>query len=147
MHRRTCLMPAILAVGLLSASLAWAAPQELNLGHVGEPGSLIAKSAEEFARLANGKLGDRYKIVVFGSSQLGGDKEMLQKLKLGTLDFSIPSTIMSSEVDLYGLFEMPYLVRSRDHMAKIEKEIFWPVLAPATEQRGYKILAVWENGF
>jgi tripartite ATP-independent transporter DctP family solute receptor len=32
-------------------------------------------------------------------------------------------------------------------MNRIEDEIFWPVLAPAAEARGYRILAVWENGF
>jgi tripartite ATP-independent transporter DctP family solute receptor len=86
------------------------------------------------------------KVVAFGSSQLGGDKEMLQKLKLGTIDMAVPSTVMSSEVDLFGIFEMPYLVKDRAHMARIEKEIFWPTIEPAAEKKGLKILAVWENG-
>ena len=51
------------------------------------------------------------KVVVFGSSQLGGDASLLQKLKLGTVDMALPSTIMSSVVAEFGLFEMPYLVR------------------------------------
>ena len=120
---------------------------ELKFGHVGEPGSLFDLSANEFAKRANAKLGDKAKVVVFGSSQLGGDKEMLQKLKLGTLDFALPSTVMSSEADLFGLFEMPYLVKDRAHMAKIERDIFWPKLEPAAEAKGLKMLAVWENGY
>jgi tripartite ATP-independent transporter DctP family solute receptor len=32
-------------------------------------------------------------------------------------------------------------------MARIEKEIFWPTLAPEAEKKGLKILAVWENGY
>jgi tripartite ATP-independent transporter DctP family solute receptor len=32
-------------------------------------------------------------------------------------------------------------------MKRIEEEIFWPTLAPLAEEQGYKILAVWENGF
>ncbi|MFL5271900.1 MAG: TRAP transporter substrate-binding protein [Anaeromyxobacteraceae bacterium] len=132
---------------LAAAHASSAAPVEIKLGHVGEPGSLFALSAEEFARAANAKLGDRGRVVVYGSSQLGGDKEMLQKLKLGTLDLAIPSTVMSSEVDAFGLFEMPYLVRDREQMKRIEADIVWPVLAPAAKTRGYEILAVWENGF
>jgi tripartite ATP-independent transporter DctP family solute receptor len=54
---------------------------------------------------------------------------------------------MSSEADLFGLFEMPYLVKDRGHMQKIEKAIFWPKLEPAAEAKGLKILAVWENGY
>ena len=42
---------------------------------------------------------------------------------------------------------MPYLVKDRDHMKRIDEEIVWPVLAPAAEKKGYKILGVWENGF
>jgi TRAP-type transport system periplasmic protein len=85
--------------------------------------------------------------VVYGSSQLGGDKELVQKLKLGTVDMALPSTVMTSEVDLFGLFEMPYIVKDRAHMARIEKEVFWPSLAPEAEKKGLKILAVWENGY
>jgi tripartite ATP-independent transporter DctP family solute receptor len=42
---------------------------------------------------------------------------------------------------------MPYLVQDRDHMARIEEQILWPALAPLAEAAGYKIIAVWENGF
>jgi TRAP-type transport system periplasmic protein len=116
-----------LLIGVCQSALA---QMELKFGHVGEPGSLFDSSANEFAKRANAKLGDKARVAVFGSSQLGGDKEMLQKLKLGTLDFALPSTVMSSEADLFGLFEMPYLVKDRAHMAKIEREIFWPKLEP-----------------
>lgn len=131
----------------LSGGVAHAQGLELKLGHVGEPGSLFAQSAEEFAKRANAKLGNKGKVLVFGSSQLGGDKELIQKLKLGTVDFALPSTVMSSEVDVFGIFEMPYLVKDRAHMGRIEKEVFWSALAPAAEAKGLKILAVWENGF
>ncbi len=120
---------------------------ELKLGHVGGPGSLFELSSLEFAKRANAKLGDKAKVVVFGSSQLGGDKELMQKLKLGTVDFAVPSTVMSSENDLFGVFEMPYLVQDREHMKRIEKDLFWSKLAPAVETKGLKILAVWENGY
>jgi len=136
----------VLPVALFAAGTALA-QVELKFGHVGEPGSLFAKSAEEYAKRANDKLGGKAKVVVFGSSQLGGDKELNQKLKLGTVDFALPSTVMSSESDLFGIFEMPYLVRDRKHMNAIEKEVFWPRLAPEVEKKGLKVLAVWENGY
>ncbi|MBX9812283.1 MAG: TRAP transporter substrate-binding protein [Burkholderiales bacterium] len=135
-----------LAAGALLA-FATAAQTELKFGHVAEPGSLFARSSEEFAKRANARLGGKYKVVVFGSSQLGGDKELLQKLKLGTVDFALPSTVMSSESDLFGVFEMPYLVKDRKHMQRIENEVFWSKLAPEVEKKGLKILAVWENGY
>ena len=145
--RRTVLLTACAMV--TSAFLAPVSAQtiEIKLGHVGEPGSLFQASAEEFAARANAKLGNRAKVVVFGSSQLGGDKELLQKLKLGTVDLAVPSTVMSSEVDLFGIFEMPYLVKDREHMKRIERDIVWPALAPEAEKKGLKVVAVWENGY
>jgi len=124
-----------------------AAQMELKFGHVGAPGSLFHKSAEEFAKRANEALGDKAEVVVFGASQLGNDTQMLQKLKLGTQDFSLPSTVMSTVADEFGVFEMPYLVQDREHMGRIEENIFWSDIAPAVEDKGYKIIAVWENGF
>jgi len=138
-----------LAVALLSAMVVTpaAAQIEIKFGHVGQPGSLFQISADEFARRANEKLGDKATVVTYAASQLGTDEELMQKLLLGTADMALPSTVMSSVVPEYGLFEMPYLVKDRNHMMKIEQEIFWPTLAPAAEAKGYKVLAVWENGF
>ena len=142
----------MLGLGLgLAVAVAWSAgaqaQTELKFGHVGEPGSLFAQSADEFAKRANEKLGDDFKVVTFGSSQLGTDEELMQKLLLGTADFALPSTVMSSVIPEFGMFEMPYLVKDREHMKRIEEAVVWPTLAPAAEAKGYKVLAVWENGF
>lgn len=137
---------AALAVILFGTGRA-SAQVEIKLGHVGEPGSIFQIASDEYAKRANAKLGSKAKVIVFGSSQLGGDKELIQKLKLGTVDIAVPSTVMSSEVDLFGIFDLPYLVKDRKHMARIEKEVFWPSLEPAAEKKGLKVLALWENGF
>ncbi len=136
------------ALGALLVSHAASAQQlELNFGTVNDPGGMQYISAEEWAKRVNAALGDQAKVEVYGSSQLGSDKEMLQKLKLGTLDFSQPSTIMSTVVPEFGLFDMPYLVKDRQHAGCIAKEIIWPELAPKVEAAGYKLIGVWENGF
>ena len=135
----------------LALGLAWAASAEaqteLKFGHVGEPGSLFEASANEFAKRANEKLGSDYKVVTFGSSQLGSDEQMVQKLKLGQLEFSLPSTVMSSVTPEFGVFEMPYIIKDREHMKKVRDAILEPVLQPAVKEKDYRILAVWENGF
>lgn len=120
---------------------------EIKFGHVGSPGSLFQICVDEFAQRANFRLGEKAKVVGYGSSQLGKDRELLRKLKLGTITFALPSTVMSSVVDEFGLFEMPYLVKDRHHMRKIRDQVFWPKIEPAVHKQGYKIIAVWENGF
>lgn len=69
---------------------------EIKLGHVGAPGSLFELSSEYFAMIANEQLVGIGEVSAYGSSQLGGDDVLLQKLKLGTVELALPSTIMSS---------------------------------------------------
>jgi len=131
----------------LGASTASAEKLILKFGHVGKPGSLFEASVNEFVKNANAKLGDRAEVQAFGSSQLGKDKELLQKLKLGQVTFSLPSSVMSSVADEFGVFEMPYIIKSRDHMKAVQAEIGDSVLNAAAERNGYKILTYFENGF
>ena len=83
------------------------AQTEITFGHVGGPTSLFNVSAEHFAELANERLPDEYEVVVYHSSQLGNDSELLQKLRLGTVHLALPSTVMSSVADEFGLVELP----------------------------------------
>lgn len=41
---------------------------------------------------------------------------------------------------------MPFLVKDRAHLNRIEHKIFWPMIAPAIEKKGYKVIGFWENG-
>lgn len=142
-------MKALLTAACATAfSIASANAQtEIKFGHVGAPGSLFAQSAELFAQKANAKLGTKAKIVIYGSSQLGSDSELLKKLKLGTVDLALPSTVMTSVAAEFGVFEMPYLVQDRGHAARIADAVTRPILGPIAEKAGYRILGVWENGY
>lgn len=120
---------------------------ELKFGHVGKPGSLFAESVENFAKIANAKLGSKAKVTVFGSSQLGDDKAGMQKLKLGTVDMWLPSSVMASIHDEFGVFDMPFIIKDRNHMMKVEKSVL-PKMAKNLEAKtGYQFIGVWENGF
>ena len=117
------IISAVLAtwMGAVIATSATAADLVLKFGHVGKPGSLFDLSANEFAKIANAKLAGKAEVQVFGSSQLGKDKELLQKLKLGQIHFSLPSSVMSSVADEFGVFEMPYIIQNRDHMKRVQQ--------------------------
>nr|WP_082708483.1 TRAP transporter substrate-binding protein [Marinobacterium profundum] len=134
----------------LTLSAAQLQAEELIFGIGAPQGSLQYKTAERFTEIANARMkneGLDYSIALFGDAQLGKDKALLQKLKLGTVHFSQPSSIMSTVSDKFALFDMPFLVKDREHLAKIEKEVFWPQIAPSAEAKGYTVLSLWENGF
>ncbi|WP_136066648.1 TRAP transporter substrate-binding protein [Modicisalibacter radicis] len=141
---KTALLATALAFGVQAAN---AQEREIKFGHVGGPGSLFEISANEFAKIANDKLEGKAEVVVYGSSQLGNDSQMLNKLKLGTIDLALPSSIMSSVAPEFSLFEMPYLIEDRDHMRRVRDDFLRDELYSAADSKGYKIIGIWENGF
>lgn len=142
---KTTLLTVAVAIGLQTSAAS--ANTEVRLGHVGGPGSLFEITANRFAELANERLEGVAEVNVYGNSQLGSDESMMRRLRLGSLDLSIPSTVMSSESDQFALFEMPYLIKDREHMKRVRDEVVRGPLYEAAEARGFKIIGVWENGF
>ncbi|MEM8876557.1 MAG: TRAP transporter substrate-binding protein [Pseudomonadota bacterium] len=134
------------AVALSLPLAAHAADLTLRFGHVGNPGSLFEASADAFASCANDRLGERAEVQTFGASQLGKDRELLQKLKLGQVTFSLPSSVMSSVAPEFGVFEMPYIIKDREHMKRVQAEL-GDVFQQAALREGYRIVGYFENGF
>ena len=134
---------AALALGTMVQS---ASALEIVFAISAKPGSTQHITAEEFTKRANELLSDKAQVTFYGSSQLGKDKDLMQKLKLGTVHLSMPSSIMSSIAPEAGLFDMPFLVKDRAHLNRIEHKVFWPMIAPAIEEKGYKVVGFWENG-
>jgi TRAP-type transport system periplasmic protein len=136
-----------LLTGLLMLSSTAAAETEISFAHAGPPGTILDLTAQQFAERANARLGDSASVVVYPGGQLGSDRDVLAKLTDGGVDLALPGSVMSSPVPAFGVFEMPYLVRDRAHAARIRDDMVMPLMAPLAEEAGYRIIAVWENGF
>ncbi len=147
----TIIRRTLLATGIaLSLSSLSVQAEELIFGISASQGSLQYRTAEKFTEVTNAKFkaaGLDYSISFFGDAQLGKDKELMQKLKLGTLAFTQPSSTMPTVSPEFALWDMPFLVKDRAHLSQIEQQVFWPHIAPKVEAKGYKVLSLWENGF
>jgi tripartite ATP-independent transporter DctP family solute receptor len=145
--KKLAIVTALFALALAPIA-AFAQPVTIRLGHVGFPGSLFAISTDEFAKRANAELKGKVEIKVFHSSQLGSDEQMMRGIKVGAPEMFLPSTVMSTADEKFGVFEMPYLIVSRAHMKKavankqIQTQLFGGLPA-----KGMRVLGVWENGF
>ncbi|MEO0822037.1 MAG: TRAP transporter substrate-binding protein [Pseudomonadota bacterium] len=144
MNRVNALAGAAFAAAATFGCIAQAT--EFKFGHVGAPGSLFEASVNEFARCANEAFDGAHTVTGFGSSQLGKDRELLQKLKLGQVQFALPSSVMSSVDETFGVFEMPYIIKNRDHIRRVTAELD-STFQDAAKSNGYRIVAYWENGF
>ena len=60
----------------------------------------------------------------------------------------LPSTVMSTVEEKFGVFEMPYIIVSRAHMKKVsENQQVQKLLFQGLPAKGTRVLGVWENGF
>lgn len=145
----TALILSILMVAgpLASSVLAADKPVVVRLGHVGFTGSLFEKTALYFEKIVQARSQGEIDIRVFGASQLGKDKEMMQAVRLGNLEMCLPSTVVPAVAPIFGFQELPFLFKDRKH---VERSLLGPVGAKLNQilnEKGYIILGFWENGF
>ncbi|MBI3079379.1 MAG: TRAP transporter substrate-binding protein, partial [Deltaproteobacteria bacterium] len=139
---------AVLSLGLRAAAALAQQPTVIRLGHVGFPGSLFSISSEEYARRVNAALKGTVEVKVFHSSQLGSDEQMIKGIKVGAPETFLPSTIMSTVDQKFGVFEMPYSIVSRAHMKRVaENKQVQRLLLEGLPRQGIRVIGVWENGF
>jgi tripartite ATP-independent transporter DctP family solute receptor len=139
---------AIAVIAALLPAATAAQPVTIRLGHVGFPGSLFDIVGNKFAQDVNQALKGRVEMRVFHSSQLGSDEQMIKGIRVGAPEMQIPSTVMSTVDQRYGVFEMPYLIVNRAHIKKaVESKAVQKALFEPLPGRGIRVLGVWENGF
>ena len=113
------LLGVLMIVGpLVSSSLAAKKPIVIRLGHVGFTGSLFEKTANYFEKLVEGRSQHAVDVRVFGASQLGKDKEMMQAVRLGNLEMCLPSTVVPVVAPIFGFQELAVLFKDRRHVER-----------------------------
>lgn len=135
-----------LALTLFSAQ-SQADPDKIVFAIGGSPQSLQGQTAQEFVNQLEARLSDDIKIEYYDSGQLGDERQLIQRLRMGTVDLAAISSIMSSVAPEFALFDLPYLVKDRDHLKQIDNEIVMQDLANVAESQGLKLVSTWENGF
>jgi tripartite ATP-independent transporter DctP family solute receptor len=119
----------------------------LEIGHAVGPNSLYAQSVREFQRRLKARLGASAEVLERGASAIGNEGELLKKVREGQLIFAIVSPVMTDAGDEFGVFDMPYLVLTREHLKRRRTKLLHDFLEPAAEAKGIRLLALWENGF
>ncbi|ALM50895.1 TRAP transporter substrate-binding protein [Halomonas huangheensis] len=138
-----------LALSALAMSLAAGAVQadEIVFAIGGPPSSLQGQTSQHFADALQERLGDAHTVEYYHSGQIGDERQLLQKLRLGTVHLAGISSIMSSVAPSFALFDLPFLVKDRDHLLRIDEQIVKTDLAEVAETQGLHLVSTWENGF
>jgi tripartite ATP-independent transporter DctP family solute receptor len=138
----------VTAAALLALSFPAIAQTTLKLGHPQSSTSAFhfgaQAFADEFARLTQGK----YRINLFPSGSLGGEREMVESVQLGTLDLVVTSTgPVGNFVPETLITDIPFLFRDYDHARKTLDGPIGQDLLAKFPAKGIIALAWAENGF
>lgn len=145
---RKLLVAAIVALAA-SPTWAWAAPDmTLNLGLVGGPKAPEAIAMGQFAEEIKDKTGGRIEIRVQGGGALGGDREVIEGVQLGTVDMTVVSTSIVVNFDPdFAILDIPFLFRDFDHAQAVLDGPIGKELLDGLPQKGLVGLAFGGMGF
>jgi tripartite ATP-independent transporter DctP family solute receptor len=127
------------------------AAQEYNLkiACVLDPQHPILIGARHMTEVAETESGGRLKINVYPSSQLGGQREVIQNMQAGVVDGVIDATAtLTNFVPQLGVVDLPYLAKDAATAFRLfDSPVFAQTLGRAAEAAGFHIVQVWEVTF
>lgn len=127
---------------------AMAQTKALKLGHPQSATSAFHAGAVAFADDFAKRTQGRYKVDLFPSGALGGEREMVESVQLGTLDLVITSTgPVGNFVPDTLVTDIPFLFRDYDHARKVLDGPIGQEILAKFPAKGIVALAWGENGF
>src|SRR5690606_29233979 len=91
--------------------------------------------------------GGKVKFEIYGNGQLGGEREIIEQVQLGSLDMTVVTAgPVGNFVEEFSVLEMPFLFRDLDHVYKTLDGELGQSLMAELEKAGFKALGIWENG-
>lgn len=120
----------------------------LKLGHGIQQTHPAHLSAEMFAKEVNEKTNGQIEIQVYPNRQLGEERDMVEGLQLGTVDFCITSTgPLTSFVPEIGVVDLPFLFTSSEHAYNVLDGEIGQGILDQFEKKGIIGLSFMENGW
>ncbi|MEY4643481.1 MAG: putative periplasmic component [Pseudomonadota bacterium] len=148
MHKRFRIAVMVTAVSLLAGLLGTAQAQtnmkiSISIGKDSHQGVGIDTFAQEVEKRTNG----RYKIQTFYSGSLGGERESIESVQLGTQELTLTSTgPVPNFVPEARILDIPFLFQDKAHARAVLDGPIGQELLTKFESKGFKALAWSENG-
>ncbi len=138
-----------LALATLLAAAAGAQAQTvLKIGYATSPTSHYGVGSTVFCEEIEKGTQGRYKCQQFPNSALGGEREQIEAVQLGTQDLVNTSTgPLGNFVPEVKIVDIPFLFRDYDHARKVMDGPIGQDLQKKMEAKGLINLAWTENGF
>ncbi len=113
-----------LAAALLALSCGGAGPDpstwEVRFSHVLSTSSEFHLMAERFRDLMDERTGGRFRVVIYPSGQLGGERTAFEQIQAGAVHLAITGTpVLSGWAPETQVFDLPFLFETRDHGLRV----------------------------
>ncbi|PKO55585.1 MAG: C4-dicarboxylate ABC transporter substrate-binding protein [Betaproteobacteria bacterium HGW-Betaproteobacteria-21] len=139
---------ALTAITATGVALPASAQTPLKMAYALSANSHYGAGGEAFARSLEASGKGRFKVQQFPNSALGGEREVIEGLQLGTIDVAILSTGATLNfVPQTGVFDIPFLMRDLTHARKVLDGKIGQDMLSEFSKRGLVALAWGEQGF
>ena len=144
MKLKSLLFGLLLAAGFVSVSTAQVTMRSsISIGENSHQGIGLVVFAREVEKRTNG----RYKIQNFYSGALGGERESIEAVQLGTQELTLTSTgPIPNFVPEAKILDIPFLFRDKAHAHAVLDGPIGEEMLKQFEPKGFKALAWAENG-
>ena len=107
----------------------------------------INLSVKKFQEIVESKTGGKIKVQNFPNSALGSEDVFIDSVKKGTVQIGIPGTMLSRDVPLFSIVEMPFLFSGWEHAQKVlTGPLAEDMNKPLIDKTGMRLLGVAVNG-
>lgn len=104
----------LLCLAVFSVASAEAA-KTIRVATVALPETTIYQGLDKWQKIVAEKSNGKIEIKVLGRAVMGGDREMIEGCRLGTLDSAVVSgSVLANIIPQYSMIAMPYLFNSHD---------------------------------
>ena len=136
------------AAVLLATAGGASAQTEVKLGYALAPDSHYGVAANKWEEVVEAETDGAFDFVHFPSSALGGEREVIEGLQIGTIEATIVSSgTLSNFVPEAGVFDIPFLFRDFEHARSVLDGPIGQEILTQFEDVGLKALAWGEQGF
>lgn len=139
-----------LAILVLGAGLGPAEGQQktvLKFAHITPTTFPYHDGALKFKEVVERLSGGRVEVQVFPAAQLGGERDINEGIRLGTVHVGVGAGALAGFAPVYNIVELPFLIKNQDHMERVADGPAGKLLARRIEeQSGFKVLGFWSTG-
>jgi tripartite ATP-independent transporter DctP family solute receptor len=109
----TAVLFTVSSTPVFSQSAAGAKPMIIKVAHVSQEGVPIDRAMHKLQEMLDTQTNGRIRLDVFPASALGGNRELLEQLQLGSLELVISSVaFLGGFTDSTRLLDLPYLFQN-----------------------------------